>query len=75
MKGLFTEAEHEFYVALIGRADNGIVTEGALLLGGLLRQNVIFEGLLTHDLPGAGYLKPLLRTRVGLLFRHIWMCL
>jgi hypothetical protein len=48
---LFSQTEHEFHVALIRRADHGIMTERPLLFGGFFGEDMVFERLIAHNLP------------------------
>lgn len=65
-----THAEELAYFLLVDLSDEASLAEIALLLLGLLRQDVTVEGVLTLNLTGSGECETLLSTRISLYFRH-----
>ena len=58
------EAKEALHEIRMGSANQTFLGHVALALLGFLGENVTFEELLVSDLAGAGYLEPLLGTRV-----------
>ena len=58
------QTQQALYEIRMRMADNAFLGHVALAFLGFLGEDVTFEGLLVSDLAGAGYLEPLLGTRV-----------
>ena len=66
-----THAEEFTNLLYVGTVHDGHVVEVALLLLGLLGQNVTVISVVTLNLTGSGERKTLLCTRISLYFRHL----
>ena len=74
MKRGLAEAEEFAYLAYVGAVYDGYVVQVALLLLGLLRQNVTVVSVTSFDLTRSGERETLLRAGISLYFWH-FLCL
>ena len=66
-----THAEEFTNLLYVGTVHDGHVVEVALLLLGLLGQNVTVVSVMTLNLTGSGERETLLRAGISLYFRHL----
>ena len=74
MKRGLAEAEEFAYLTYVGAVNDGNVVEVALLLLGLLRQNVTVVSVTSFDLTRSGEHETLLCAGISLYFWH-FLCL